>query len=126
MTALLEERHIEAAAPKKECGGEPGHSAADDDCTARFTHAALKCGRILCESDSPSTVNIRSVRDCCARRSVMETRLRRIVCGLVWLWVAGAASAAVDPFYTNLYQRGIAYFRAGDYASAQRDLKIAA
>jgi tetratricopeptide (TPR) repeat protein len=42
------------------------------------------------------------------------------------LLIATAAPAAVDPFYAGLYERGIAHFRAGDYASAQRELKIAA
>jgi tetratricopeptide (TPR) repeat protein len=42
------------------------------------------------------------------------------------LSTASAAFAAVDPFYAGLFERGVAHYGAGDYASAQRELRIAA
>lgn len=44
---------------------------------------------------------------------------------VVWL-VSRALFAAVDPFYLDVYQRGMAHFAGGDYAAAARELRVAA
>jgi hypothetical protein len=44
----------------------------------------------------------------------------------VWLTATLASAATLDPFYVNLYRRGVAHFDAGDYAAANRELRIAA
>jgi hypothetical protein len=40
-------------------------------------------------------------------------------------WTVGA-SAAIDPFYLDLYKRGITHFDAGDHVAAARELRLAA
>jgi tetratricopeptide (TPR) repeat protein len=39
---------------------------------------------------------------------------------------ASIAAAAVDPFYADLYQRGMAHFASGEFAPAAKDLRLAA
>jgi tetratricopeptide (TPR) repeat protein len=46
--------------------------------------------------------------------------------GIVALFLAHFAVAAVDPFYLGLYQRGMTLFEAGDFASASREFRLAA
>src|SRR5260370_11393414 len=62
-----------------------------------------------------------------AKRRETERHLhKRVLVGIVASLLAHVAMAAVDPFYLGLYQRGMTLFEAGDFASASRELRLAA
>jgi tetratricopeptide (TPR) repeat protein len=56
-------------------------------------------------------------------RQLLRTILAALTIGMM---ATLAQAATLDPFYVNLYQRGVAHFDAGDYAAANRELRIAA
>ena len=46
--------------------------------------------------------------------------------GVIVSLLANVATAAVDPFYLDLYRRGMIEFQAGDFATAAQNLRLAA
>jgi tetratricopeptide (TPR) repeat protein len=56
-----------------------------------------------------------------------ERRLyKKVLAGIVVSLFAQVAAAAVDPFYLDLYRRGMTQYAAGDFAAASRALRLAA
>jgi len=56
-----------------------------------------------------------------------ERRLyKRVLAGIIVSLSAHLAAAAVDPFYLNLYRRGMTQYEAGDFTAASRALRLAA
>jgi len=61
------------------------------------------------------------------RSALRESVLRRaLLVGFAACLYASIAAAAVDPFYADLYQRGMAHFASGEFAPAAKDLRLAA
>lgn len=61
------------------------------------------------------------------RSALRESVLRKaLLAGFVAYLYAAIAASAVDPFYADLYQRGMAHFAAGEFAPAAKDLRLAA
>ena len=61
----------------------------------------------------------------CARSTGRMILRRLVVCWLLLVPIAGFAASG-DEFYQRLYQRGMAHFAAGEYASAFTELRNAA
>ena len=61
------------------------------------------------------------------RSALRESVLRKArLVGFVAILYASITAAAVDPFYADLYQRGMAHFASKEFAPAAKDLRLAA
>src|SRR5260221_4146473 len=143
MAALLEKSHCVATAGEVNRRREPSNATTDHDdvlvhrernptrkrglTAASVAEFLLVRDSLVVNLTSSGAVEPVSVAVCGSAAQETERHLqKRVLMGVLLSLLANVATAAVDPFYLGLYRRGMTVFEAGDFASASKELRLAA